>query len=55
MELALLYATRGKRAAARGLIHAERLKDLRAAADMTREGWTAPEPDQGDMFAGRSP
>ncbi len=51
----MLYAPRGKRAAARHLIQAERLKDLRATADRMRDGWVPPEPLQPDMFAGRSP
>ncbi len=55
MELAVLYAPCGKRAAAQNVIQAERLKDLREKADMTREGWVPPEPLQTDMFAGRSP
>jgi hypothetical protein len=55
MELAVLYAPRGKRAAAQNVIQAERLNDLRVKADMTRDGWVPPEPLQADMFAGRPP
>ncbi len=36
-------------------IRAERLRDLRAVADRNREGWVPPEPEQRELFAGRSP
>ena len=55
MERDVMFARRGKRIAALRKLQAERLNDLRAVADRTREGWTPPEPVQADMFAGRSP
>ena len=55
LERTVLYAPRGKKRAAQAHLRAERLLDLRAVADRTRDGWTPAEPEQGDMFAGRSP
>ncbi len=55
LEQAVLYARRGHTAAAMKQLCAERLADLRAVADRTRDGWVPPAPAQGDMFSGRSP
>jgi hypothetical protein len=51
IERAVLYARRGNKRIAQAAIAAERLKDLRAVADRTRDGWTREEPAQADMFA----
>jgi hypothetical protein len=55
MELKVAFAPKGKRQAAMDTIRTERLNDLRAVADRTREGWVPPEPEQRELFAGRSP
>jgi hypothetical protein len=55
LERKVAFARKGKRQEAQAVIRAERLKDLRAVADRTRDGWMPPEPVQIDMLAGRSP
>ena len=55
MERDVLYARRGEKLAAMRKLQAERLADLRAVADRTRDGWMPPEPVQRELFAGRSP
>lgn len=55
LELNVAFSPKGKRQAAMNTIRAERLRDLRAVADRNREGWVPPEPEQRELFAGRSP
>ena len=51
MERDVVYARRGKKLIAMQALQSERLADLRAVADRTRDEWVTPEAEQPDMFA----